>query len=92
MELTKVIAELRAERAAIDEALAALDRIARATVGKRRGRPPAWLAAAATTGAIPTGEPRKKRTLSPEVRKKMAEAQKRRWAAYRKDHSASTAK
>ena len=88
MELTKVIAELRAERAAIDEALAALDRIARAAPAKRRGRPPAWLAA--TTGAIPdagAAEPRKKRSLSPEVRKKMAEAQKRRWAAYRKDQN-----
>ena len=87
MELTKVIAELRAERAAIDEALAALDRIARATQGKRRGRPPAWLA---TGGAITlAGEPRKKRSLSPEVRKKMAEAQKRRWAAYRKDQNST---
>jgi hypothetical protein len=86
MELTKVIAELRAERAAIDEALAALDRIARTAPAKRRGRPPAWLAA--TTGAIPeAAEPRKKRTLSPEIRKKMAEAQKRRWAAYRKDQN-----
>jgi hypothetical protein len=92
MELTKVIAELRAERAAIDEALAALDRIARATAGKRRGRPPAWMAAAGagTGGAIAAapGEPRKKRSLSPEVRKKMAEAQKKRWAAYRKDQGA----
>ena len=89
MELTKVIAELRAERAAIDEALAALDRIARATAGKRRGRPPAWMAAAGIGGtAAPSGEPRKKRSLSPEVRKKMAEAQKKRWAAYRKDQGA----
>jgi hypothetical protein len=90
MELTKVIAELRAERAAIDEALAALDRIARAGTGKRRGRPPAWLAAA-TNGGAPTalGEPRKKRSLSPEVRRKMAEAQKKRWAAYRKDQTAA---
>jgi hypothetical protein len=88
MELTKVIAELRAERAAIDEALAALDRIARASVGKRRGRPPAWLTA--TGGAIAVAaEPRKKRSLSPEVRKKMAEAQKKRWAAYRKEQSAA---
>jgi hypothetical protein len=88
MELTKVIAELRAERAAIDEALAALDRIARTSALKRRGRPPAWLAA--TTGeSTMSGEPRKKRSLSPEVRKKMAEAQKKRWAAYRKDQSAT---
>ena len=91
MELTKVIAELRAERAAIDEALAALDRIARASVGKRRGRPPAWLTAANASGPAleMNGEPRKKRSLSPDVRKKMAEAQKRRWAAYRKDQGAS---
>jgi hypothetical protein len=93
MELTKVIAELRAERAAIDGALAALDRIARASAGKRRGRPPAWLAAASSiNGGDPeaaSGEPRKKRSLSPEVRRKMAEAQKRRWAAYRKENAAA---
>ena len=87
MELTKVIAELRAERAAIDEALAALDRIARATPasggeGLRLGcrQPPA---------DPDGGEPRKKRSLSPEVRKKMAEAQKKRWAAYRKEQNAA---
>jgi hypothetical protein len=85
MELTKVIAELKQERAAIDEALAALDRIARASAGKRRGRPPSWLAAKATAEAA---EPRKKRSLSPEVKKKMAEAQKKRWAAYRKEQAA----
>jgi hypothetical protein len=91
MELTKVIAELRAERAAIDEALAALDRIARAAAGKRRGRPPAWMAASGIVGtAAPSGEPRKKRSLSPEVRKKMAEAQKKRWAAYRKEQGPGT--
>jgi hypothetical protein len=87
MELTKVIAELRAERTAIDEALAALDRIARAGAGKRRGRPPSWLAKA---GVVATaGEPRKSRSMSPEVRKKMAEAQKKRWAAYRKEQAAA---
>lgn len=92
MELTKVIAELRAERAAIDEALAALDRIARATAGKRRGRPPAWMKAAGVAGGganAAASEPRKKRSLSPEVRKKMAEAQKKRWAAYRKEQAAA---
>jgi hypothetical protein len=87
MELTKVIAELRAEREAIDQALAALDRIARSSAGKRRGRPPAWLAAATQATGGETAEPAKKRNLSPEVRKKMAEAQKRRWAAYRKEHA-----
>ena len=86
MELTKVIAELRQERAAIDEALAALDRIVRSAAGKRRGRPPAWLTAKAD--GMPTlAEPRKKRSLSPEVKRKMAEAQKKRWAAYRKEQA-----
>jgi len=84
MELTKVIAELRAERAAIDEALLALERIARAAGTKRRGRPPSWLAAAtaAASSSDAPAEPRKKRVLSPEVRTKMAEAQKKRWAEY----------
>jgi hypothetical protein len=90
MELTKVIAELRAERAAIDEALAALDRIARAAAGKRRGRPPAWMAAAGMGTVAASSEPRKRRSLSPEVRKKMAEAQKKRWAAYRKEQGPGT--
>jgi hypothetical protein len=86
MELTKVIAELKAERAAIDEALAALDRIARSSGGKRRGRPPSWLVKAAVIADA--GETQKKRSLSAEVRKKMAEAQKKRWAAYREDQAA----
>jgi hypothetical protein len=90
MELSKVIAELRAERAAIDQALAALERIAQAARGKRRGRPPSWLSANSTAGGGETaaGEAQKKRNLSPEVRRKMAEAQKKRWAAYRKVQAA----
>jgi hypothetical protein len=31
--------------------------------------------------------PEKTRTLSPETRKRMAEAQKKRWAAYRREQS-----
>ena len=75
-----MIADLHAERAAIDEALAVLQRLAHGR-GNRRGRPPAWMAlvrAGASTAPAST------RTLSPETRKRMAEAQKRRWAAYRK--------
>ena len=81
MELVKLIAELRAERSAIEEALVVLERLAR-TQGKRRGRPPAWLALArsAEDGQAPV----RKRILSPEARRRMAEAQKKRWAAYRK--------
>jgi len=80
MELIKMIAELRAERAAVDEALSVLERLAR-TQGKRRGRPPAWLKVVG--GAADAIEGRT-RTFSDDTRKRMAEAQKRRWAAFRK--------
>jgi ABC-type transporter Mla subunit MlaD len=45
MEVTKIIAELRKERDQIEEAIISLERLARSG-GARRGRPPAWLAAA----------------------------------------------
>ena len=89
MDLTKMIAELRAERAAIEEALIVLERIA-AGSGKRRGRPPAWMAAvraAENNNDGPAGE-EKSRSVNPEARKRMAEAQKKRWAAYRKEQAA----
>ena len=47
--------------------------------GRRRGRPPGKKAAAA-----PAGAGRQKRTLSAAARKRIAAAQKRRWAEYRK--------
>ena len=78
-----MIAELRAERAGIDDALVVLERLARSH-GKRRGRPSNWMLvqrAAASPGS--PGE-RKTRVVSVEVRKKMADAQKKRWAAHRK--------
>jgi hypothetical protein len=85
MEIVKMIAELRSERAAIEEALLVLERLARGQ-GKRRGRPPAWLAMG-KTAAAPTA--RKKRVLTEAVRKRIAAAQKKRWAAYRKAKAAS---
>lgn len=85
MELLKMIAELRAERAAVDEALNVLERLARSQ-GKRRGRPPAWLKIVG--GAAHTLENRT-RVFSDDTRKRMAEAQKRRWAAYRKAKAAA---
>lgn len=41
-----MIAELQQERAQIEEAIIAIERLA-AGQGKRRGRPPAWMSAAA---------------------------------------------
>ncbi|HTS78579.1 MAG TPA: hypothetical protein VMG40_20380 [Bryobacteraceae bacterium] len=80
-----MIAELHAERTAIDEAVVVLERLARGRSG-RRGRPPAWMAfiRANSSNAPKTTT----RTLSAETRKRMAEAQKRRWAAYRKAQEA----
>jgi hypothetical protein len=44
MDVIKMVAELRQERAQIEEAIIVLERLARGQ-GKRRGRPPAWMAA-----------------------------------------------
>ena len=46
MNLQKMIAELQAERDRLDEAILALERLS-TSHSKRRGRPPAWLKAAA---------------------------------------------
>lgn len=45
MDVAKMLAELRQEREQIEEAILTLERLARGR-GKRRGRPPAWLAEA----------------------------------------------
>ena len=83
-----MIADLQAEREAIEEALVVLERLAK-NRGKRRGRPPMWMSA--MRGAMNHEEdaPRT-RVLSSETRKRMAEAQKRRWAAYRKEQAAES--
>jgi hypothetical protein len=80
MDVLKMIAALRAERVAIDEALIVLERLA-GSHGKRRGRPPAWMAAIRTASSPAT---KRTRVMSAETRKKMADAQKKRWAAARK--------
>jgi hypothetical protein len=78
MNLNKILAELRAELAAVTEAIAVLDRLAR-TRGRLRGRPPLFLIGTRDGSGV-----RKRRPFSDETRRKMAAAQKRRWAAYRK--------
>ncbi len=74
MNVTQMLAELRQERAALDDAILALERIARSGA-RGRGRPPSWLSA---SSAAP------KRVLSAATKKKMALAQRKRWAEYRK--------
>jgi hypothetical protein len=43
MDVTKILAELKEERVQIEEAIVSLERLARGR-GRRRGRPPAWMA------------------------------------------------
>lgn len=75
MNLPKMIAELRAQKQALEETMILLERLARSQ-GKCRGRPPLFLSQ--------TGATRRRRPFSAETRKKMAAAQRRRWAAIRK--------
>jgi hypothetical protein len=42
MDVSKILAELKAEREQIEEAIVSLERLARGR-GRRRGRPPAWM-------------------------------------------------
>jgi hypothetical protein len=42
MNITKMLAELKAEREAVEQAIMVLSRIALGR-GRRRGRPPAWM-------------------------------------------------
>ena len=44
MDVAKFLSELRLERERIDEAILTLERVAQGAA-RRRGRPPAWLAA-----------------------------------------------
>jgi len=70
---------LEAQRQRLDEQIAQV----RAMMGRRVGRPPKGGAAeSGATAGSPS--PRKKRTLSPEARKRIAAAQKKRWANFRK--------
>lgn len=54
MDVLKMLAELREERARIEESIIVLERIASGQ-GKRRGRPPSWMAA--VSGAKRRGRP-----------------------------------
>jgi hypothetical protein len=71
MDVAKVLLDLRAYKAQLDEAIAVFDRLAHQR-GKR-GRP--------------IGMPSKRRPVSAEARQRMAAAQRKRWAAARKAKS-----
>jgi hypothetical protein len=72
MDVTKILAELRSERAQLEEAILSLERLARGR-GKRRGRPPAWLSTESAEGGTATDAP-KRRGRPPGSRNKTATA------------------
>lgn len=71
MDVTKILAELRAERAQLEEAIMSLERLARGR-GKRRGRPPAWMASASE--ALAAAAQPKRRGRPPGSKNKTAAA------------------
>jgi len=52
MDITKMLAELRQEREHIEEAILTLERLAQGR-GRRRGRPPTWMATIKRRGRPP---------------------------------------
>src|SRR6266487_1166185 len=82
MDFDALLAQLRTEREMLEEAILALERLARGS-GKRRGRPPKWMTELNTEPTEEAPSPAKKRVISAESRKRMAEAQRKRWAAKR---------
>ena len=79
MDINQILEQLRAEREQIEAAILALERLVQGG-GKRRGRPPKWMHPVAGDQA-PDGEHHKPRKFSEEARKRMSEAQRKRWAA-----------
>jgi hypothetical protein len=70
---------LEAQRQKLEEQIANV----RSMLGGRAGKPaktPVWSSGATNGNGAP-----KKRVLSPEARQRIAAAQKKRWAAYRKN-------
>ncbi len=59
MDINKMLGELRVEREQIEEAIMTLERLARGR-GRRRGRPPAWMAHIKRRGRPPGSKNRPK--------------------------------
>jgi hypothetical protein len=59
MDINKMLADLRAEREQIEEAIMTLERLARGR-GRRRGRPPAWMSNIKRRGRPPGSKNRPK--------------------------------
>jgi hypothetical protein len=75
MDVSRILSEIDAEITRLQRARAALTGIAGSgTVAPRRGRP---------KGSVNKPKAKRKRNLSPEGRKRIADAMKKRWAERR---------
>ena len=85
MDIHRILSDLRTEKEHLEEAILTIERLAAGSLGKRRGRPPKWMAVAkADADPQPAKTPvsnKKGRRFSAATRKKMAEAQRKRWAS-----------
>lgn len=72
MDINKMLVELRQEREQIEEAIMTLERLARGR-GRRRGRPPAWMAQVKKRGR-PPGSKNRPKTEPKAIAGKMAVA------------------
>ena len=82
MALSDILASIDREIGQLQQARALFTRGPASAAKKKAGRPKKVAAKAAPTPAKPAKK--KKRNLSPEGRKRIAEAVKRRWAAQKK--------
>jgi hypothetical protein len=64
MDVTKILAELREEREQVEQAILTLERLARGR-GRRRGRPPSWMAEITRKRGRPPGSKNKAAVSSP---------------------------
>ena len=87
MGIAQILASIDREIAQLRQARTLLASGAGASVGKKRGRPKKSAKAVKPPAAKPAAKSRKKRKLTAEGRKRIVEAQKRRWEARRKTAS-----
>jgi hypothetical protein len=85
MAVSEILASIDREIAQLQKARAALAGASAPTAKKKVGRP---RKSAAAVPAAPKPAKKKKRKLSPEGRKRIAEAVKRRWTAQKKSAAA----
>ena len=85
MEVSRIIAEIDAQISKLQQARTLLAGTTQ-TASKGPGRPKGRKAAVKTAAAPKTETPRK-RKLSPEGRKRIADAMKKRWAERRKQNA-----